>query len=120
MYNWDSYCTMLGLLESGRRDLVEDMVRDFAHLIDAYGHVPNGTRTYYLSRSQPPFFFEMVALLGREGSGEAFGRYLPQLRSEYAFWMEGAEQLQAGSPPRRVIAMPDGAILNRYLQGRGT
>ena len=35
--------------------LVEDMVADFAHLIEAYGHIPNGTRTYYLSRSQPPF-----------------------------------------------------------------
>ena len=38
------------------------MVRDFAYLIDTFGHVPNGTRTYYLSRSQPPFFFAMVGL----------------------------------------------------------
>jgi alpha,alpha-trehalase len=120
IYYWDSYFTMLGLIESGRHELVQDMVDDFAHLIDAYGHVPNGTRTYYLSRSQPPFFFEMVGLLGREGSGEAFGRYLPQLRSEYAFWMEGAEQLQAGSAHRRVVAMPDGAILNRYWDDRDT
>jgi alpha,alpha-trehalase len=120
IYYWDSYFTMLGLIESGRHDLVQDMVDDFAHLIDAYGHVPNGTRTYYLSRSQPPFFFEMVGLLGREGSGEAFARYLSQLKSEYAFWMEGAQQLPAGGAHRRVVAMPDGAILNRYWDDRDT
>src|SRR5208282_3225349 len=45
IYYWDSYFTMLGLAESGRRDLVEGMVEDFAHLIDSYGHAPNGTRT---------------------------------------------------------------------------
>src|SRR4029077_3441722 len=59
IYYWDSYFTMLGLLESGRADLPQDMVSDFAHLIDRYGRIPNGNRTYYLSRSQPPFFFAM-------------------------------------------------------------
>ena len=54
---------MLGLAQSGRQDLVRDMLGDFASLVDRYGHVPNGTRSYYLGRSQPPFFFEMVALL---------------------------------------------------------
>jgi alpha,alpha-trehalase len=53
---------MLGLAESGRQDLLEDMTKNFANLIDTYGHAPNGTRTYYLTRSQPPFFFEMVSL----------------------------------------------------------
>jgi alpha,alpha-trehalase len=119
IYYWDSYFTMLGLLESGRADLVADMVEDFAHLIDHYGHVPNGTRTYYLSRSQPPFFFAMVGLLGGE-PGAAYARYLPQLRREYEFWMAGAEGLEAGAAHRRVVAMPDGAILNRYFDDRDT
>lgn len=56
MYYWDSYFTMLGLEESGKYDLIADMVANFAYLIDKYGHIPNGNRTYYLSRSQPPFF----------------------------------------------------------------
>ncbi|HYL70584.1 MAG TPA: trehalase family glycosidase, partial [Candidatus Dormibacteraeota bacterium] len=60
IYYWDSYFTMLGLLESGRRDLTEAMVSDFARLIDSYGRIPNGNRNYYLTRSQPPFFFAMV------------------------------------------------------------
>ncbi len=119
IYYWDSYFTMLGLLEGGRGDLVADMVEDFAHLIDRYGHVPNGTRTYYLSRSQPPFFFAMVGLLGGE-PGAAYARYLPQLEREYEFWMAGAEGLGPGAAHRRVVAMPDGAILNRYWDDRDT
>lgn len=119
IYYWDSYFTMLGLLESGRGDLVADMVEDFADLIDRYGHVPNGTRTYYLSRSQPPFFFAMVGLLRGE-SGAAYARYLGELRREYEFWMAGAEGLRPGAAHRRVVAMPDGAVLNRYWDDRDT
>jgi alpha,alpha-trehalase len=119
IYYWDSYFTMLGLLESGRGDLVVDMVDDFADLIERYGHVPNGTRTYYLSRSQPPFFFAMVGLLP-DAAGGAYARYLPQLKREYEFWMEGAATLRAGEAHRRVVAMPDGEILNRYWDDRDT
>jgi alpha,alpha-trehalase len=113
MYYWDSYFTMLGLIESGRHDLVEHMVADFAYLIDRYGHIPNGTRTYYLSRSQPPFFYAMVGLLGDDPAA-ADAKYLRELRREYAFWMEGEKGMKPGSVHRRVVAMPDGAILNRY------
>ncbi|MDP1844970.1 MAG: trehalase family glycosidase, partial [Sediminibacterium sp.] len=60
IYYWDSYFTMLGLKESGRVDLIENMVNNFAYLIDQFGFIPNGNRTYYLSRSQPPFFALMV------------------------------------------------------------
>jgi alpha,alpha-trehalase len=120
MYYWDSYFTMLGLVESGRLDLVEHMVRDFAYLIDTYGHVPNGTRTYYLSRSQPPFFYAMVGLLSVEDPAVAYARYLPQLRREYEFWMQGEVGLQRGTAHRRVVAMPNGAVLNRYWDDAGT
>ena len=118
MYYWDSYFTLLGLMQSGRRDLAQNMVRDFAHLIDTFGHVPNGVRTYYLSRSQPPFFFAMVGLLGSDDPAAAFARYLPQLRREYAFWMHGSPGLRAGTARRRVVALPDGSVLNRYWDDR--
>jgi alpha,alpha-trehalase len=114
IYYWDSYFTLLGLVESGRRDLAEDMVRDFGYLIDTYGHIPNGARTYYLSRSQPPFFFEMVGLLTAADPPAAYARYLAQLKREYAFWMQGAEGLRPGDSHRRAVALPDGSILNRY------
>ena len=45
---------MLGLAESGREDLLKCMADNFAWMIENYGHIPNGNRTYYLSRSQPP------------------------------------------------------------------
>ena len=114
MYYWDSYFTMLGLATSGRHDLVNGMVRDFAYLIDTYGHVPNGARTYYLSRSQPPFFFAMVGLVSPEDPGQAFAAYLPQLRREHAFWMDGERGLRPGASHRHVVALPDGSVLNRF------
>jgi alpha,alpha-trehalase len=120
IYYWDSYFTMLGLEQSERHDLVEDMVRDFSYLIDTYGHVPNGTRSYYLSRSQPPFFFEMVGLFKPTDAAAADARFLPQLKREYAFWMDGESALQPGTAHRRVVAMPDGSILNRYWDDRST
>jgi alpha,alpha-trehalase len=120
MYYWDSYFTMLGLATSGRQDLVADMVRDFSHLIDTFGHVPNGARTYYLSRSQPPFFFAMVGLVSPDDLAAAYATYLPQLRREYAFWMEGSREVTPGKPHRRVVAMPDGSVLNRFWDDRDT
>jgi alpha,alpha-trehalase len=114
LYYWDSYFTMLGLAESGRRDLIEDMARNFAYLIDAYGHAPNGTRTYYLSRSQPPFFFAMLGLLDPADPAAAFARYLKELKAEYAYWMEGASALEPGQAHAHAVALEDGSILNRY------
>ncbi len=61
------------------------MVRNIASLIDRYGHMPNGNRSYYLSRSQPPFFSCMVDLIaGHDGLG-VYKTYLPAMRAEYDF-----------------------------------
>ena len=113
LYYWDSYFTMLGLQTSGRHDLVADMVENFAHLLDRYGHIPNGSRSYYLSRSQPPFFAAMVELQAERDAG-ALVKRLPQLEREYQFWMAGAEQLAPGAAHRRVVRLADGTLLNRY------
>jgi len=118
LYYWDSYFTMLGLAASGRGDLVSGMVRDFAYLIDTFGHIPNGTRSYYLSRSQPPFFFAMAALMSPDDPAAAFAQYLPQLRREHAFWMEGEHGLIAGTSHRRVVALGQGSLLNRFWDDR--
>lgn len=114
MYYWDSYFTMLGLQTSGRHDLVADMVENFAGLIDRYGHIPNGSRSYYLSRSQPPFFAAMVELQAGHDGVSALIRRLPQLEREYEFWMDGAKNLAAGTAHRRVVRLADGSLLNRY------
>jgi Neutral trehalase len=120
IYYWDSYFTMLGLVESGRQDLVRDMVRNFAHMIDAYGHIPNGSRTYYLSRSQPPFFFAMTGLVDPNDPAKGYAQYLPQLKAEYRYWMRGAANLKPGEARERVVALSDGTLLNRYWDDSDT
>jgi alpha,alpha-trehalase len=114
VYYWDSYFTMLGLVQSGRTDLVRDMLDNFAYLIETVGHIPNGNRTYYLSRSQPPFFGAMVGLYARATDSTQALRYLSALEAEHAFWMDGAERLTPGQVYRRVVRLPDGPVLNRY------
>lgn len=118
IYYWDSYFTMLGLKASGEVQLIRDMCDNFAHLIERYGHVPNGNRTYYLSRSQPPFFAAMVELLASIDGHETYARYRDALRREYEFWMEGAAALEPGETHRRVVRLADGTILNRYWDDR--
>jgi alpha,alpha-trehalase len=120
IYYWDSYFTMLGLEESGRHDLTLSMLDNFAWLIDQFGHVPNGNRSYYLSRSQPPFFAAMVELAAVRDGDAAYRKYLPQLRREYEFWMEGAASLAPGAAHRRVVRLRDGTLLNRYWDDRDT
>lgn len=119
MYYWDSFFTMVGLQVSGHDDLVADMVENFAGLIDRYGHIPNGTRTYYLSRSQPPFFAAMVSLQA-EHDKQALVRRLPQLLLEHDFWMEGSSTLEKGQAYRRVVHLADGSLLNRYWDDLAT
>jgi alpha,alpha-trehalase len=115
VYYWDSYFTMLGLAESHRTSVIRDMVDNFAYLLDTYGFIPNGNRSYYLTRSQPPFFALMVSLLAKqEGDGKTLTRYQPQLLREYAYWMAGAETLKPGRAQRRAVRMPQGELLNRY------
>jgi alpha,alpha-trehalase len=117
VYYWDSYFTMLGLIESGRTDLVKSMLDNFAYLIGTVGHIPNGNRTYYLSRSQPPFFAAMVGLYARATDTTQALPYLDALEAEHAFWMSGTDRLApgAGQAYRRVVRLREGGpLLNRY------
>jgi len=113
LYYWDSYFTMLGLARSGRQDLVENMIANFGSLLDSIGHIPNGTRSYYASRSQPPFFYLMVEL-SCDTSDAGRRRHLGWMRREHAFWMAGAEDVPAGGAARRIVRLADGSLLNRY------
>lgn len=121
IYYWDSYFTMLGLKESGRVDLIENMVNNFAYLIDQFGFIPNGNRTYYLSRSQPPFFALMVSVLMDVKGAGIVQSYLPQIEKEYQFWMEGSGSLSPSNVKhRRVVRLNNGSVLNRYWDDKNT
>lgn len=115
VYYWDSYFTMLGLKESGEWETIQNMIDNFQYLINTYGHIPNGNRSYYLSRSQPPFFSLMVELLAKEKGGDKIlKKYIPAIEKEYAFWMSGYTTVKSGGAYRRLVKLKDGSILNRY------
>jgi alpha,alpha-trehalase len=118
VYYWDSYFTMLGLEEDGQHALAVDMLKDFAFEIDQYDHIPNGNRSYYLSRSQPPFFSLMVDLIAKHDGSGTYATYLPELRAEYDYWMQGEDEVLPGRAARHVVRLLDGTVLNRYWDER--
>lgn len=121
IYYWDSYFTMLGLQEDGEVEIIRNMVDNFSYLIDKYGFIPNGNRSYYLSRSQPPFYSLMVGILAEMEGEKILAEYLPYLQKEYEFWMKGEELLSVEQRTyERVVLMPGGEILNRYWDAKDT
>jgi alpha,alpha-trehalase len=60
MYGWDSYFIVLGLLADGHTELARDMVENQLFEVEHYGAVLNANRSYYLTRSQPPFLSSMI------------------------------------------------------------
>lgn len=100
-YYWDTYWTMEGLLVCGMRQTARKMLENLIDLVLTYGFIPNGTRIYYLNRSQPPYFAQMVEKyyescmhapdLDSEAKSECerfvLEEALPCLIKEYDFWM---------------------------------
>ncbi len=121
IYYWDSYFTMLGLAEAGRTQMIHDMVDNFAYLIEQVGFIPNGNRTYYCSRSQPPMFVLMLELLASiKQQPNLIADYLEPLRKEYDFWMNGQGELHTiGQAVNRVVLSHKG-VLNRHWDSDNT
>lgn len=88
MYYWDSFFTNEGLILSGRVDQAINNCENIAYLIERYGFMPNGTRTWYLNRSQPPYFALMVeAIYKQTGDVAWLERMYGVIEKEYGFWM---------------------------------
>lgn len=121
-FYWDSYFIMLGLAAENKWKRVEDMVKNTAYMIRKYGYVPTANRTYFLSRSQPPFFVMMVRLLAEHKGKKVFRAYLPYLLTEYRFWMKGVRNVKKTEHNafRRVVQMSNGSLLNRYYDNKVT
>ena len=92
MYGWDSYFIVVGLLRDGRTDLARGMVENFFFEIENYGALLNANRTYYLTRSQPPFLSSMVLAVyeAEKRAGHAdvgwLARAYPYLEKDYSMW----------------------------------
>lgn len=123
-FYWDSYFIMLGLAADGKWDTIEGMVKNYAFMIRKFGFIPTANRTYFLSRSQPPFFAHMVKLLGRhKGKKLTQIEYLPYMLAEYRFWMKGRRSVNEHLDHRafaRVVQAPNGVALNRYFDNKTT
>jgi alpha,alpha-trehalase len=122
-YYWDSYFIMLGLAAENRWKDIEAMIKNFTYMLRKFGYIPTANRTYFLSRSQPPFFASMVRLLAQhKGKTKTYAEYLPYLLIEYKFWMRGRLKLSKNENKAfaRVVQMPNGANLNRYYDNKTT
>lgn len=101
IYYWDTYWTLEGLLVCGMFDTARKMLENFLHFIEQYGFIPNGSRIYYLNRSQPPYFSQMVmkyldwSIRSKDldevakADCERFvlNEALPSMIKEHSFWM---------------------------------
>jgi len=87
MYGWDSYFIQLGLLRDGDLDLAKDMADNFLYEIRNYGKILNANRTYYLTRSQPPFLTEMLlAVYRRTQDRKWLLESVPAIEAYYRYW----------------------------------
>ncbi len=87
MYGWDSYFIQIGLLRDGELALAKDMVDNFLYEIREYGKVLNANRTYYLTRSQPPFLTQMLlGVFKRTHDRKWLAEAVPAIEQYYRFW----------------------------------
>lgn len=87
MYYWDTYFTNRGLLLDGRVELARQNVDNMLYLVESYGFMPNGTRTYYLTRSQSPYLTMMALdVFAATGDRDWLRQAYPTLRREYETW----------------------------------
>ena len=87
LYYWDTYFTNVGLILSGKLDYAINNTENISYLIDKFGFMPNGNRTYYTNRSQPPFFSLMVRDIYDRTKDKAWlSKMYESAKTEYNFW----------------------------------
>jgi alpha,alpha-trehalase len=87
MYGWDSYFIQIGLLHDGETELAKDMADNFLYEIREYGKILNANRTYYLTRSQPPFLTEMLlGVYAKTKDRKWLEDSVPAIDKYYKFW----------------------------------
>jgi|SRR5579872_770789 len=91
MYGWDSYFIIRGLLRDHRLDLAKGMVENFFFELSHYGSILNANRTYYLTRSQPPFLSSIIMAV-YEAEKAAGQQNLPWLAQAYKYAVQDYEQ----------------------------
>ncbi|CAG9765626.1 unnamed protein product [Ceutorhynchus assimilis] len=89
IYYWDSYWIIEGLLISEMKNTAKGMLTNLAYFIKNYGFIPNGSRVYYLNRSQPPLFTMMVGLYMDYTNDQAWlASNVEYIEKEMMFWLD--------------------------------
>jgi alpha,alpha-trehalase len=126
MYGWDSYFIQLGLLRDDQLGPAQDMADNFLYEIGNYGKILNANRTYYLSRSQPPFLTQMLlGVYRRTHDRKWLAGAVPALEAYYRFWTSEPHitpetglsryyDLGDGPAPESVSAERDAEGLTHY------
>jgi alpha,alpha-trehalase len=87
MYGWDSFFIQMGLLRDGKLELAKDMADNFLYEIREYGKILNANRTYYLTRSQPPFLTGMLLAVYRKTQDKKWlADSVPAIETYYRYW----------------------------------
>ena len=108
MYGWDSYFIQVGLLRDDQLGDASDLVENFLYEIEHYGTILNANRTYFLSRSQPPFLTRMILAVYEKTRDNAWLRgTLPAIDRYYRFWT---------TEPHTV---PDAGLSRYFDRGEG-
>ncbi|XP_018563583.1 trehalase-like [Anoplophora glabripennis] len=88
VYYWDSYWIIKGLLLSEMTDTARGMLENFLSLVERYGFIPNGSRVYYLNRSQPPLLALMVGLyIENTNDVHWLRQYIDVVEKELKWWL---------------------------------
>jgi alpha,alpha-trehalase len=90
LYSWDTYFGCRGLALSGRKELLLNNLKNFFYELETFGFIPNGSRTFYLNRSQPPFLGALIKLATElfPDDDELKKQSYMMLKKEVAFWSE--------------------------------
>jgi len=88
-FYWDTYFTNVGLLRQGFEELAKNNVNNLLYEFERFGFVPNGNRTYFLDRSQPPYLSVMIKQINEANPDKKWLKYAYEIwKKEYRFWME--------------------------------
>ena len=116
LYYWDTYFICRGLALQGRRELVRSNIKNFFFELKRFGFIPNGSRTFYLNRSQPPFLGALVELMlelypeDMEFRAEAF----EALKQEISFWDSRRLDMETGL--YHYGSDPSEAVIEEFFQ----
>ncbi|WP_228853413.1 trehalase family glycosidase [Aegicerativicinus sediminis] len=104
MYGWDSYFESIGLLLDERVDLAKGMAENFQYEINNYGKILNANRSYYLTRTQPPFYSSLISEVYKKTNDTDWlkDQLITAIKEYETVWMVMGKRLSSNG-------------LNRYL-----